>query len=230
MHGRAPGFHHRPAIWLLLVRDLDHVYGHLEAEQRARKRQRGAPLAGPGLGRQPLHALFGVVVRLRNGGVGFVRAGRRYSLVLEVDVGGGVKRLLESLGAIERARPPDAVDVPYLLWDFDPRLGGNLLRDDGLREDRREIRRSHRLQRLRIQVGKRRRRKVGQDVVPALGDIALAEQDLLDHAAPPESPLQRSSPKGRPLSIASDGPPAPVTAPRAFADQLQAGTWTVGAA
>ena len=40
MHGRAPGVHEHPAIWLLLVAHLDHVNVAFEAEQFARQRQR----------------------------------------------------------------------------------------------------------------------------------------------------------------------------------------------
>ena len=123
VHGRAPRFHHCPPIRLLLVRHLDHVDGDLEPEQRARKRQRRAPLAGPGLRGQPLHALFGVVVGLRHRRVGLVRTGGRDSFVLEVDVRRCVERLLEAIGPIDRAWPPHAVNLSHLVRDLDPGFG-----------------------------------------------------------------------------------------------------------
>ena len=55
-HGGAPALHHRAPVGLLVVARADHVDDALEAEQAARERQGGAPLAGAGLGREPLHA------------------------------------------------------------------------------------------------------------------------------------------------------------------------------
>ena len=49
MDGRAPGLDHRAAIWLLVVARADHEHLALDAEQRARERERGAPLSGTGL-------------------------------------------------------------------------------------------------------------------------------------------------------------------------------------
>ena len=184
VHGRAPRLHHRPAIGFLLVRHLDHVDRDLEAEQRAGKGERRAPLSGSRLGGQPLHALFGVVVGLGYGGVGLVRTGGRDSFVLVVDVRRRVQRLLEAIGAIDRAWPPDAINLSHLVRDLDPRFGRHLLRDDRLREDRREVGGTHRLQGLGVEIRRRRCRHVRQDVVPALRDIVLVEQDLLGHGLP----------------------------------------------
>ena len=100
---RAPRLHEGAPVRLLLIRDLDHVDHDLEAEEAARERECRAPLAGAGLGGQPLDAFLGVVVRLRHRGVGFVRSRRRCALVLVEDPRGGVERLLQTAGAIERA-------------------------------------------------------------------------------------------------------------------------------
>ena len=48
----APGLDHRPAVGLLVVGDPDHEHLALEVEQLAGERQRRAPLAGAGLGRE----------------------------------------------------------------------------------------------------------------------------------------------------------------------------------
>ena len=77
MHGRAPGLHHRPPVGLLVVADPDHEHLALEVEQPAGERQRGAPLAGAGLGGELADPLALVVVGLGDGGVRLVRAGRR---------------------------------------------------------------------------------------------------------------------------------------------------------
>ena len=50
--GRAPGLHHRAAVGLLVVARADHPHLALEPEQLAGERQRRAPLAGAGLGRE----------------------------------------------------------------------------------------------------------------------------------------------------------------------------------
>ena len=60
---------------------------------------------------EALDALHLVVVGLGDGGVGLVAAGGADALVLVVDVGRRVERLLQPAGADERRRPPDAVDL-----------------------------------------------------------------------------------------------------------------------
>ena len=80
-----------------------------------------------------------VLVRLRDRAVRLVRAGRRDALVLEVDVRGGVERLLEPAGAVERRGAVDPVGVAHLVGDLDLRLRRHLLLDQAHREDRREV-------------------------------------------------------------------------------------------
>ena len=46
VHGRSPGLHHRAPVRLLVVARADHEHLALEPEERARERDRGAPLAG----------------------------------------------------------------------------------------------------------------------------------------------------------------------------------------
>ncbi len=91
MQRRAIGLHQRPAIGLLLVADLDHVDLDLEAEQLAGEGQRRAPLAGAGLGGQALDACLLVVEGLGHRRVGLVAAGRADALVLEENLGRGVR-------------------------------------------------------------------------------------------------------------------------------------------
>ena len=117
----APRLDHRAPVRLLLVRDLDHVDLALEPEQRAGERERAAPLARAGLGREARAALLLVVVRLRDGGVRLVAAGRADALVLVVDPRPRAERLLEAVRAVERRRAPEAVDVAHLLGDLDLR-------------------------------------------------------------------------------------------------------------
>src|SRR5437764_6398545 len=79
---RAPGLDQRAPVRLLLVRDPDHVDLALEPEQLAGERERAAPLAGAGLGREPRPALLRVVVGLGDRGVRLVAARRADALVL----------------------------------------------------------------------------------------------------------------------------------------------------
>ena len=54
----------------------------------------GAPLSSPGFGRNPLDALFIVVVGLGDCRVGLVGTGRTGALVFEIDLCRGVESLL----------------------------------------------------------------------------------------------------------------------------------------
>ena len=103
----APDVHHRAAVGLLLVADLDHEDLALHVEQRAGEGQRGAPLAGPGLGGQAVDAFHLVVVRLGHGRVRLVAARRAVAFVLEVDPGRRLQRLFQVRRPHQRRRPPD---------------------------------------------------------------------------------------------------------------------------
>ena len=137
--GCAPGLDHRAAIGLLVVARADHEHLALDAEQRACERERGAPLPGAGLRREPLDPGLRILVGLGDGGVGLVRPGGRYALVLVVDVRGGIERALPAAGAEERCGTPQLVGVTDGLGDLDLRLGRDLLKDQRHREDRREV-------------------------------------------------------------------------------------------
>ena len=79
--------------------------------------------------------------------VRLVAAGRADALVLVVDVGRRIERLLEAVGPVERARPVQAVGVADRLGDLDLALGRDLLADEGHREERRQVVRPDRLAR-----------------------------------------------------------------------------------
>ena len=149
VHGGAPRLHHRAPVGLLVVGGADHEDLALEAEQRARERERGAPLPGAGLRAQPPDARPRVLVGLRHRRVGLVRAGRRDALVLVVDVRRGVELALEAPRAEQRRGAPQPVGVAHLLGDVDERLGRDLLFDQPHREDREQVRRARGLHRLR---------------------------------------------------------------------------------
>ena len=146
---RAVGLHEDPAVRLLVVARADHVDLDLEAEDGAGERQRAAPLAGAGLGREPRDALLLVVERLGERRVRLVAAGRADALVLVVDVGRRIERLLQAVGAVERGRPVERVGVADRLRDLDLALGADLLDDQRHREERREVVRADRLARCR---------------------------------------------------------------------------------
>src|SRR3954454_11738082 len=111
VHARAPRLHHRAPVRLLVVAGADHEDLALEPEQRAGERERRAPLPRAGLGTELLDAGLGVLVGLRHRGVRLVRAGRGYAFVLVEDARGGVERLLEPPGAVQRRRAPQLVRV-----------------------------------------------------------------------------------------------------------------------
>ena len=186
---RAVALHQRAPVGLLLEADLDHVDVDVQAEQAAGERQRRAPLAGAGLGRDPGDALLPVVVGLGHGGVRLVAAGGAHAFVLVVDPGGGIEQALEPARPVERRRAPQAVDVAHLVGDRDPRLPADLLRDQRHREQGCQVVRADRLQGSRMQ---RRGRGLGQvrrEVVPFGRDPVLGEDRLqgaiVRHGLPP---------------------------------------------
>ena len=142
------------------------------------ERQGAAPLAGAGLGRQLADALLVVVVRLRDGRVRLVRAGRADALVLVVDAGRRVEQPLQAARPEQRARPPQPVDVEHAAGDVDVALAGDLLLDQRHREQRGEVVGPDRLVGARVQRRRRRRRQVGDHVVPTGRELRLVEQDL----------------------------------------------------
>src|SRR5918996_5839277 len=139
MDGRAEQLHHRATVRLLLIAGGDLPDLTLEVEQCARERQGAAPLPRTGLGGQAADALGSVVVRLRDRGVGLVRARRTCALVLVVDLRGRPESALEAMRAYERRGPPQAVDVSHRFRDVDEAFARDLLHDQGHREERREV-------------------------------------------------------------------------------------------
>ncbi len=179
VHGPAERLDHDPAVGLLVVRRPHLPDLALQVELRARERQRGPPLPGTRLGGQPPDAGLRVVERLRHRRVRLVRAGRRDPFVLVVDPGRGAERLLQTVRAVQRARSPQPVDVEHLVGDVEVLVRGHLLQDQVHREQRREVVGTHRLAGAGVQHGRRRRRQVVQDVVPAGRHLALVEQELV---------------------------------------------------
>src|SRR3990170_709304 len=177
-HLRAVRLHQHAAVGLLVVGDLHHVDLALQPEHVARDRERRAPLAGAGLGRQPRHAGLLVVVGLRDGRVGLVAAGRAHALVLVVDARRRAERLLEPPRAVERRRPPQAVEGAHGLGDLDPALLADLLLDQLHREQRRQVLGPDRLAGAGVQRRRQGGLEVGLDVVPLRRDVLLVEQEL----------------------------------------------------
>ena len=179
MDGRPEGLDHHLAIWLAVVRGADLPHLALEAVLRAREGERGAPLAGAGLGRQLLDAGLGVVVGLRHSGVRLVRAGGGDAFVLVVDLRSRPERLLQAVRTEEGRGPPQAIDVLDLLGDVDVALGRHLLEDQVHREDGGEVVGADGLTGPRVQRRRGRGGQVGEDVVPTGRHFRLIEQDLV---------------------------------------------------
>ena len=184
---RAVGFHQRAAIGFLIVGDADLEHGHFHAEQRAGKGQRGAPLAGAGFGREPFDALLLVVPGLRHRGVRLVRACGRDAFVFVINLGRRAERLLQTLRAHQRRRPPHAVDVADRLGDVDGALLRYLLQDQRHRKQRLEIGRPDRLLGAGMQHRRQRFWQIGRQIVPSFGNVLFVENefDLIAHAVLP---------------------------------------------
>ena len=125
-----------------------------------------------------LDALLVVVVGLRYGRVGLVRAGRRDALVLEVNPGGGVEGLFERRGADERRGSPDFIDFLHLFRNIDEALGRHLLVDELFGEDGRHLLLGDGLLGGGIQGRQGLVGHVGHDVVPLGGHLTLGEADF----------------------------------------------------
>ena len=119
-----------------------------------------------------------VVEGLRDRRVRLVAPAGADALVLVVDVGGRVERLLEAMGPVQRARPVEAVGVADGIGNLDLALGADLLADERHREERRQVGRPDRLARARVEHRRRRHRQVGGDVVPGPRDLLLVEHEL----------------------------------------------------
>ncbi len=162
---RAPGLHHGLAEGLLVEADPHHPDVDLNAEELAGVGEGRAPLAGAGLGGQPLDAELFVVPGLGDRGVGLVAARRRHALVLVEDLGRCPEVLLEGIGAAQGRGTPTGVDLEDLLRDVDPSLGRDLLLDEIHREDRRQGLGPDRIA-VGAERGRRRLREIGGEVVP----------------------------------------------------------------
>ena len=180
-HAGPPRLNHRPAIGLLIVRNPHHVDLALEAKHLSRKTERAAPLPCARLGRQPCHALLLVVVGLRHCRVGLVAPGGANALILVIDMGGCVQRLLPPTRAIERRRSPQCINVAHLVGNLDIPLGADLLLDQLHREQWGQVRRTKRL----LGAGMQRRRQlhscrgqIGVDVVPVGRYVLFGKHDF----------------------------------------------------
>src|ERR1019366_8407469 len=153
--------------------DLD-----LEVEHGAGKRKRAAPLARPGLGRDPLRTLLLVVEGLGDRRIRLVAAGRAAALVLVVDVSRRIEDLLEPTGPEEGTGPIQPIGLADRFGDLDLALGADLLADQGHREERGEVGRADRLAGARMKDRRRRDRQICGDVVPGPRDLVFREQEL----------------------------------------------------
>ena len=176
----APDVHHRTAVGLLLVADLDHVDLALDVEHLAGERQGTAPLAGAGLGRQPVDALLLVVVGLGDGRVRLVAARRAVALVLEVDPwpASSAPAPGSSPGpAAWAARWPSTSRISSGISIHRSWLTSCLISSIG--KDRRQIVRADRLLGARVQHRRQRFGQVGLQVVPRRRKVFLAQHDPL---------------------------------------------------
>ena len=175
---RPPDLHHRAAIGLLVVARPDHPDLAFEIEEATSERQRRAPLPSPRLSGQLVDPSLGVLIRLRDRGVGLVRTCRRAALVLVVDVRRRIEGPLQSMRTEERRRAPQLVDVAHPVGDLDLRFGRDLLQNQSHRKDRRQVVRSRRLQGARVQRWRRPTREIRHQVDPVGWDVLFAKQEL----------------------------------------------------
>ncbi len=184
VHGAAVGLHEDAAVRLLVVADADHEHLDVDPVECACDRHGAAPLAGAGLGRDLGDPLELVVVRLRDGGVGLVRAGRAHALVLveDLDALRQAEVAFELACAKQGRGPVRLVDVDDRTRDVDPAIHRHLLLEalhgEQLGHDLADLVRSELDAVRRDDLGRRRRiLQIRNHVVPSLGDPGLIESE-----------------------------------------------------
>ena len=174
-----------------------------EPEERARHGERGAPLSGAGLGRDALQPLLLRVVRLRDGGIQLVAAGRVVALELVVYLRGRVQRLFKEVRAHQRRRAVHLVEIVHLRGDRDQRRDVvEFLLHELVAEHMSELLGGHGLFRRRVQQRRGLVLHVRADVVPRLREFVLGKidfvRDLVCHVSAPDI--------RQPLSMVSAAP------------------------
>ena len=177
MNRRAPGVHQQPAIRLLLVADLDHIDVALQSKQLAGQGERRSPLARARFRRQPLGAGGLVEVSLRHRSIGLVAARRTGPFILVVDVRRRFQRPLQPHRPQQRRRPPQRIDLAHRFRDFDPPVRAHFLPHQVLGENLRHHLQRHRLARARMQRRRKGFGKIGQQIVPLLGNVRLRQHE-----------------------------------------------------
>ena len=148
-------------------------------EKVAGQGQGAAPLARAGLGGQPFDARLLVVVGLGHRGVGLVAPGGADGFVLIIDAGRSFQGLLQVVGPVQGAGPPQLIDAQYLVGDGNPALRAHFLLDQGRGKDGRQVGRGDGLAGARVEIRRHGGRQVGNDVVPLLGHLGFAQVDLV---------------------------------------------------
>ena len=173
-----PCFHQNAPVGLLFIAGADHVDFELKAKERTGHRKRAAPLTGARLGCEPFDALLFVVIGLGHSCVRLMAAGWTDALILVVDASGGTKHLLEPASAVERRRPPEAVDVTDRFGDGNPTFAADFLLDERHWEERSKVVWPNGLAGSGMQWRGWQGRQVGREVIPVGRQLTLAQHDL----------------------------------------------------
>ena len=177
---RVVRFHQNAAVRFLTIRNRDHVHFTFDVVQFARERKRAAPLSRARFGGDAFRACLFVVIRLRHGGIRFVRTRWRNAFVFEINVRGRVQRFLQTSRANQRRWTPQFVFFVHIFGNVHVirrvRTDADLLHNQFHRKDRREIFGTHRLAGARVDNGRQRRRKIILNVVPLLGHFAFLQK------------------------------------------------------
>ena len=178
--GGAVGAHDLAAEGLLLIGALYHVDLAVQAQVRAGHGERGAPLAGAGLGGDALEALVLGVVGLGYGAVELVGARGVVALELVVDLGRGAELFLQAVGPDQRAGAVHLVEVLYLLRDGDLARGVvELLLHQLVAEDVAELLGRAGLACRGVEQGGGLDLHIGADIVPRPGHLRFGKINLV---------------------------------------------------
>ena len=158
----------------MLIAYFDHKDPAVKAEIRAGHRQRGAPLAGSGLGGNPLQPLLFGVIGLGHRRVELVAARGVVAFEFVVDMRRSAQLLLKAISPDERRGTVHFVEVMNFVWDFNkPVVVVKLLSNQFFAEYGRELFGGHRLKCPGIEQRRRLYLHIGADIVPVLRKLVF---------------------------------------------------------
>jgi len=104
--GASPGFHHKAAVWFLIVAHFDHEYFAFHPKKGTGESKGTPPLAGTGFGIYLFGSRNFIVISLGNGCIGFMASSRTYPLIFKVYFSRSIQKLFKFICPVQWCGPP----------------------------------------------------------------------------------------------------------------------------